>query len=268
MLLQKTYSINNCPPEDIVWSRDVKPILEGLPVNVMSIWNYGFCEIFNNAIDHSGGSEIVVSLERSEISTNLLVRDNGRGIFKKIQQFLVLYEERHALLELAKGKLTTDPERHAGQGIFFSSRAFDEFFIYSDELYFGSDRRQIQTEHLGTTVFMSLANHSDRTMKSVFDEFSSGEDYEFNKTSLPVRLIKEDSLLVSRSQAKRLLSGCEKFETVILDFSEVDYIGQAFADEAFRVWTNQHPTIELIYVNACEDIVKMIRRARNNTILS
>ena len=53
------------------------------------------------------------------------------GIFKKIQKALDLLDERHAILELAKGKLTTDPKHHTGEGIFFTSRMFDEFTILS-----------------------------------------------------------------------------------------------------------------------------------------
>ncbi len=38
-----------------------------------------------------------------------------------------LLDERHSVLELSKGKFTTDPSRHTGEGIFFSSRMFDDF---------------------------------------------------------------------------------------------------------------------------------------------
>jgi len=40
---------------------------------------------------------------------------------------------------------------------------------------------------------------------------------------------------VSRSQAKRLLMGLEKFNTIILDFKGVVSVGQAFVDQVFRV---------------------------------
>ncbi|GAI71454.1 unnamed protein product, partial [marine sediment metagenome] len=35
--------------------------------------------------------------------------------------------------------------------------------------------------------------------------------------------------------ARRVLTGLENFKTIILDFREIDTIGQAFADEIFRV---------------------------------
>src|ERR1700730_9797658 len=44
--------------EDVIWRNDIKPFLGNLPDNVLEIWNYAFTEMFNNAIDHSGGQEI------------------------------------------------------------------------------------------------------------------------------------------------------------------------------------------------------------------
>ena len=67
--------------------------------------------------------------------------------------------------------------------------------------------------------------------------------------------------LVSRAQAKRVLAGIEGFQEVLLDFAGVDSIGQAFADEIFRVFARSHPEIELVAINASEDVTRMIRRA-------
>jgi hypothetical protein len=50
--------------------------------------------------------------------------------------------------------------------------------------------------------------------------------------------------LISRSQAKRVLARVELFRTVLFDFSRVSSIGQAFADEMFRVFAHTHPGIE------------------------
>ena len=99
-------------------------------------------------------------------------------------------------------------------------------------------------------------------IKQIFDSFTSGDDYGFTKTILPVRLTQYgDDKLVSRSQAKRLLVRVEKFKTVIFDFDEVETIGQAFADEIFRVFKLQQPTMELIYLKANEQVTQMITRA-------
>ena len=113
--------------------------------------------------------------------------------------------------------------------------------------------------------FMELKNDTKRTAKEIFDQFTTGEDYGFTKTVVPVRMVQlgEDGL-VSRSQAKRLLARVEKFKTVLFDFCEVDTIGPAFADEIFRVFALRHPEIELVPINTNSEIDKMILKARND----
>ncbi len=267
----QTYKLNGLE-EDRVWDSDIKPRIAGLPDNVSDIWVYGFTEMLNNAIDHSSGKSVVVRLEKTAIYTQIIIRDNGEGIFKKIQRELYLQDERHAVLELSKGKLTTDPSRHSGQGIFFTSRMFDEFVIISGSVHFSHkfntpedwifENDGIQ---FGTTVFMKLNNNTSRTSKQIFDEFSSADDYAFTKTVVPVQLAQYgDEKLVSRSQAKRLLAGLDKFKVVVLDFSGVEAIGQAFADEVFRVFKRQHPEIEVVGLNTSKEVEQMISRARSS----
>jgi hypothetical protein len=181
-----------------------------------------------------------------------------------------LLDERHAILELAKGKLTTDPEKHTGQGIFFTSRLLDSFDILSGGIFFthtfGSEEDWIlerPKEDSGTAIFMKLNNHSSRTSKAIFDQYSSGEDYGFTKTRVPVKLAQygEDKL-ISRSQAKRLVARIDQFKTVFFDFEGVETIGQAFADEIFRVFAKSHPQLEIIPVNANPEVQGMIGAAR------
>ncbi|HIK17725.1 MAG TPA: STAS-like domain-containing protein [Leptolyngbyaceae cyanobacterium M33_DOE_097] len=175
------------------------------------------------------------------------------------------------IAELAKGKLTTDPDRHTGQGIFFTSRMFDEFAILSGSIYFSHEFNKAEDWIVerdgfqsGTTVFMKLKNNTSRTSKQVFDSFSSGDDYAFTKTVVPVRLAQYgDEKLVSRSQAKRLLAGVDKFRVVVFDFAGVDSIGQAFSDEVFRVFKRQHPEMQVMSLNANQDVAQMIRRAES-----
>jgi hypothetical protein len=201
-----------------------------------------------------------------------MILDDGEGIFKKIQRVLDLYDERHAVLELSKGKLTTDPERHSGQGVFFTSRMFDNFAIRSGSVYFTHEFNkpedwilEHETSNTGTAVFMRLSNNTSRTSKQIFDNFSSGDDYAFTKTVVPVRLAQYgEETLVSRSQAKRLLARVEKFKIVIFDFTDVNTIGQAFADEIFRVFRNQHPEIKMTQLNASKEVDQMIRRAESS----
>ena len=66
---------------------------------------------------------------------------------------------------------------------------------------------------------------------------------------------------VTRSEAKRLMQCAAQFRCVLLDFAEVGSIGQAFADEIFRVFANAHSDVELIATHAVPEVQQMIRRA-------
>jgi len=258
--------------EDRVWTRDVAPLLRGLPANLIDICHHGLTEMVNNAIDHSEGERLQVFADRNASRLAVMVSDDGIGIFRKITRALDLPDERLALLELSKGKLTTDPRRHSGEGVFFTSRMFDRFQIASHDLVFDHDAAEgddllydidPRSVRCGTTVLMEIALDATRTAKQVFDEYSSGPDeYAFAKTVVPVRLAKVgDENLVSRSQAKRLLRRVDQFRTVTLDFEGVASVGQAFADEIFRVFANGHPGVELIAIHAQPEVQQMIRRA-------
>jgi len=256
--------------EDAVWRNDVAPLLAGVASNVLDICHYGLTEMVNNAIDHSGGQWLTLDAWANEDQVMLIVDDDGVGIFRKIAQHLGLADERLALLELAKGKLTTDPARHTGEGVFFTSRVFDRFVIRSGGLLFNHDDvgpddvlRDHDHEQTGTQVTMMIARNATRTLRSVFERYSSGpDDYTFERTVVPVRLARiGEENLVSRSQAKRLLQRVDRFRRVVLDFTGVALIGQGFADEVFRVFANAHPEVELSAVNAEPDVRAMIARA-------
>ncbi|HWX02592.1 STAS-like domain-containing protein [Collimonas sp.] len=258
--------------EDIVWRELCAPMLRELPDNVRGIWQHAMTEMINNAVDHSGSGQVTVAMQMNALFTEGFVADAGEGIFMKIQKALDLYDTREAILELAKGKFTTDPTHHSGEGIFFSSKMMDRYTIRSGKLHF--DHRgegpdwllEHESDVIGTQVSMRLANDSTRTAKEVFDRFALPEEFSFAKTTVPVRLAQhEGETLVSRSQAKRLTRRFERFQSVVLDFSGVDEIGQAFADEVFRVFQNAHPDISMMPSNASAAISAMIKRVQNPT---
>lgn len=272
---RKEYKITPELAEDLVWSDDISPMLGVLPENVTDIWHYGFTEMLNNAKDHSGGKLIMVHVIKTAINTEMYITDDGVGIFKKIQNALNLLDERHAVLELSKGKLTTDPQRHTGEGIFFASRVFDSFSIVSNQTFFGHRFGQPEDWILedkdassGTCVHMKLSNHTSRTVKRIFDQYTSEEDFGFNKTVVPVALARYgNDKLISRSQAKRVLSRVELFKIVLFDFEHVPTIGQAFADEIFRVFPAAHPQIEIHPINANSEVKRMIGRVKSGNVI-
>jgi STAS-like domain of unknown function (DUF4325) len=66
---------------------------------------------------------------------------------------------------------------------------------------------------------------------------------------------------VARSQAQRLLARIDRFKVVLFDFTDVETVGQAFADEIFRVYVKAHPEVELVPVRASTQVEQMIARA-------
>ncbi len=258
--------------EDRVWRENVRPHLKELPENIFDICYYGFTEMLNNVIDHSESEEALVHLSRTATNLTINVIDAGVGIFKKIQAEFDLHDPRHALLELSKGKLTTDEARHTGEGIFYTSRMFDKFTIVSDTLCFirenDEDDWLIETSEgeslQGTIIRLEIKTKTQRTSLEVFEKFAAGEeDLDFSRTHVPLQLLLyEGEELISRSQAKRLLIRLDGFREVLLDFKGIKRIGQAFADEIFRVYKNTHPHVEIVDVGATEHVQQMINRAR------
>lgn len=256
--------------EHVVWEQDFKPYFSLSP-NVQNIISHGFTEMVNNAIDHSAGQSVFVWSSQDENLFVLVISDDGVGIFAKIAAALQLPDMRLALFELSKGKLTTDPSKHTGEGVFFTSRMFDSFEISANGLHF-NHRDDSPNDWLreakgvfpeGTAVFMRIALKSERNTSDVYAQFTNApEDFDFSKTVVPMRLAKfGEEQLVSRSQAKRLIARFDRFKTVILDFDGLQEIGQAFADELFRVYGSSHPDVELLPKNMTAQVERMWLRA-------
>jgi len=67
----------------MVWRSDIAPFVSTLPNNIIDIWHYGFTEILNNAIDHFCGTRVHVRITKTAVNTEMVVHDDGEGIFKK-----------------------------------------------------------------------------------------------------------------------------------------------------------------------------------------
>ena len=257
--------------EDSIWTKQVRPHIDGVSKNVMEICHYGFTEMMNNVIDHSGSDTARIHIRLTAVSLQISIMDKGVGIFEKIQKDFGLEDQRQALLELSKGKLTSDSDNHSGEGIFFTSRIFDKFVIRSGKMHYACipSNEDYLIESLdkkflpGTTIYMTIALNSERDSTAVFNEFTAtDDDYGFSKTHVPVFLASYDNdQLVSRSSAKRVLARFNKFKEVWLDFQGVEKIGQAFSDEIFRVYAKANPDIRLCYSDANSEVEGMIKRA-------
>lgn len=266
------YENNGFLGEDKIFRTDILPLLKSYEKNVCSAWQYAFTEMMNNAIEHSKAAEISVLFSSNPLKTSILIRDNGIGIFKNIQTFLK--EEKHEDLSLDEcvsllfaGKFTTAVSCHSGEGIFFTSHLMDEFFIFSDGIFFSRDNFTDKTlmnigKISGTIVSMSLSNQSKKTAKEVFDRFADIEEG-FIRTHIPIAHMFAYGNPISRSEARRLASLVDGFKEITLDFSGVEEVGQAFCHELFIVWQRNHPDVVFNVVNAGEDVNFMIQRVKN-----
>ena len=221
-----------------------------VPANVEAILRYGFTEMLNNAIEHSESATARIRFDLQPSLVSFEIRDLGIGVFASIASRLRLDSEETAMVELLKGRTTTRPEAHTGEGIFFTARAADRFILRShrievewsasDDDVFVSRKRLIR----GTNVRFLIRRTSRRRLEDVFGRFAPADfDYRFEKTRLYVKLL--HTRYVSRSEARRLLANAEKFREIVLDFRNVESVGQGFADEVFRVFATRHPGIEL-----------------------
>jgi len=241
-------------------------IFLALPKNISNILDYAFSEMLNNAIVHSRSKKIEVKMEKTSGGIYFEVRDWGVGIFNNIIKKRRLKSELEAIQDLLKGKQTTVPKEHTGEGIFFTSKMGDMLVIQSstkkiifnnilDDIFIREVKKTI-----GTKINFFISIRSRNNLSNIFRKYSEGA-FSFNTTKTKISLYKLDSDFISRSQARRILSGLEKFKRIILDFKGVDMAGQAFADEVFRVWKKRHPEIKIEYKNANDNIIFMIKRA-------
>lgn len=247
--------------EQAIFDACLRKHLETLPANVLEIWEYILGEMINNVIDHSEAEELLISIRQTALSTKMLIIDNGVGVFAKIKEHFEMNSLDEAIRELFKGKLTTDPVNHSGEGIFFCSRLADLFVILSDQKIFTinkydmDDLTDIPVKQQGTSVLIELSNTSNKTAAGIFNQYAQ-VDGGFQTTMIPLKNM-FDSAPVSRSQAKRLCQRLDKFSEVILDFDGLNWMGQGFAHQVFVVFQNLHPEIDLKPLHMSKGVEQM-----------
>lgn len=272
-----SYNTAESIAEDQVFNADIAPLLKAIPLsnNVYEIWRYSFTEMMNNAIEHAEADIIEVFVLQNAFATTVMITDDGVGIFKKIRDYLAETENNKelslddAVAMLFSGKFTTDSENHTGEGIFFASRAANHFFIYSDGKIFSHDAftgclfdSRMKIFEKGTAVIIRVENESSRDLTEVMNMFSDVERG-FFRTQLPIAHIFQNAGPISRSEARRLAAMISRFQDVVLDFSGVKTIGQAFTHELFVVFRRDNPDIQFTCENMEEPVKNMIDRVLN-----
>lgn len=263
--------------EDLPWLRDFAPRFALRP-NVARIAQHVFTELLNNAIDHSGGRSVTVSLRQTPTQLQLLVSDDGRGVFDRVAEQFLIDDPMLAMLELAKGKLTSQPDRHSGRGLFFSAKLADVFDLHANEQAF--QQRAWQCDQwwqrgrpacrVGTSVYVAICVDTERRLDEVLQRYSlSGTGYGFERTVVPLRLLTDAQAgLEARAQARRVSARLTQFRRVELDFDGLDEVGHGFTDELFRVFGRQHPGLELVPVNMAPRVAAMVDSVRETLELA
>lgn len=276
-----TYFLKDGLWEDKIYYTDIFPLLEHTSPEAQSIWSYSFMEMMNNAIEHSGAEKICCHVKRDHLYTEISIVDDGIGIFRNIQNYFekesgLRVDFHDAILELHKGKFTTNPTAHSGEGIFFTSKILRELVILSDAACYSArcaERDKLiqshllayytKINHIGTMVILKLENQSAKKLREVFDLYAPMEEG-FVKTYIPLKEVCPYGEPIARSQARRVAYRLEEFRQVELDFVGIEFMGQGFADEIFRVFQNKYPQIQLIPLNANEAVLGMIQHVRAN----
>lgn len=252
------------------------PSFAQLPENVRSIFSYAFSEILNNAIEHSQSKKINIEVLLHDNILSFTIDDFGIGVFNSVQQKKHLRTALEAIQDILKGKTTTMPRSHSGEGIFFTARASDHFILdsYGYQLIFNNELPDVFVKEMkkiknGTRVFFKVSIKTKLHLLDVFNKYANIDDesdYGFDKTEILVKLYTVGGIHVSRSQARRILAGLEKFRVVLFDYDKVSMVGQAFADEIYRVFHNKHPQIKIEEINMNEAVKFMIERAKTEAM--
>lgn len=257
--------------EDIPWQRDFAPNFE-LPPHVARMVQHGFTELMNNAADHSGGSSVTVSLRQTPSHVQLLVSDDGCGVFERICEAFSLPDAQHAMLELSKGRLTSQPEAHTGRGLFFSSQLADVFDIHANNTAF--QRRAWESggwqpgrplPRQGSSIYMAISLDTTRTLDQVLQAWSVGGDgIAFDRTTINLRLLAGPGQpLDSRAQARRVAARLPLFKRAEISFDGIDDVGHGFADELFRVFARAHREVELLPTHMTPRIAALVKSAQS-----
>jgi len=259
--------------EGEVWDelrRSLPDLGEPSVAKARAVLAYAFTEMLNNAIDHSGSAEVDVSFEIARQAATFTVVDEGIGVYENVRARFKLDTVLAALQELSKGKVTTQEDRHTGEGIFFTSKAADIFQLEANGLRWNVDNRREDVaisdvpEKRGTTVRFELSLKTTKTMDEIFAQYSE-EEFQFDTSRIVVKLFERGVDFVSRSEAKRIVAGLERFRHVIVDFRGIESVGQGFADEIFRVWAEGHPGVRLEAINMRAPVRLMVERSNRRS---
>jgi len=239
--------------------------LKSLPKNIYGICEYSLEALLNNIVDHAEASNMYFKLFLTLDDLHIIIRDNGNGLFEKIKSKLNLRNIQSAVLEIGKGKVTTDPESHSGYELYTVIHLFDKVKIDANGISLTYEKEnnlwgiEISEQKKGTRIHLQINPESKRTCEQTFLRIFNNN----NRVSIPINLLKRpgNNSVNSRLQANCIFNNIDNINEIEFDFNNINLIGPAFADELVRKTKLKNKTASIKWINCNETIDLLMKHA-------
>lgn len=255
---------NGFRPEKLIQDQ-IRPKLRHLPANIREICEFSLSALFNNVLDHANGTHLSYKIYVTQDEVHLLINDNGVGLFHKINDAQNLQDNHLSAIEVAKGRVTSDPLNHAGEELMTVLHLFETGIIEATGLCLTfinktSDWTLSESSQLkGTKIHLEIKTNSRRTCQEVFQRIFNREK---RSARIPVKLARANGeQLNSRTQAQSLVHNIKDLGEIEFDFRQIDFIGPAFADELLRRVKEKNENIDVSWINANKMVDMLMSRA-------
>ena len=263
----KTVDIKNSFFPDEILKKQILPNLNSVALNIYEICEFSIMALLSNALDHAQATKLHYKLYVSPNDVHFVLSDNGIGIFENLNNSLILEDIQVAAIEIAKGRITTDPQNHGGDELMTVIHLFDKVTIDSSGIcltYYNKKNEWTVTrssQQKGTRIHLEIKSNSRRTCQEIFRQIF---DRENKLVRIPVNLVRSDGEQVnSRIQAQSLLHNIKDLTEIEFDFKNIELIGPAFADELVRKTKEKNQIANIKWTNSTKMVDLLMSRAIN-----
>ena len=263
----KTVDIKNSFFPDEILKKQILPNLNSVALNIYEICEFSIMALLSNALDHAQATKLHYKLYVFPNDVHFVLSDNGIGIFENLNNSLILEDIQVAAIEIAKGRITTDPQNHGGDELMTVIHLFDKVTIDSSGIcltYYNKKNEWTVTrssQQKGTRIHLEIKSNSRRTCQEIFRQIF---DRENKLVRIPVNLVRSDGEQVnSRIQAQSLLHNIKDLTEIEFDFKNIELIGPAFADELVRKTKEKNQIADIKWTNSTKMVDVLMSRAIN-----
>jgi len=262
--IQDSFNLKKILREQVI------PNLSNFSLNIREICEFSLFALFYNILYHAKATRLYYKIYVTQHNIHLIVSDNGIGIFSSIADALNYNPIQVAVVEIAKGNVTSDPERYSGDDLMAVTHMFDKIeisssgvaLIYNNAIKEWKMQKSKQTN--GTRIQLEISTNSRRTCQDVFKNLFTKKK---GIAHVPVKLATlKDEQLNTREQAHNLLHNLRELNQIKFDFKNIEVIGPAFADELVRRTKKKNQTIDISWVNSSELVDTLMSRAINRVV--